>query len=60
MYIAQHREHPERFLISPDGDEELWTTNKGLAYKWKLKAGCRVWCGGVGRGKWRAFKLLSK
>ena len=59
MYIAQNKEHLNQFLISPDS-EELWTTNLDLAYKWKLKAGCKVWCAGVGRGAWIPYKLPSK
>lgn len=56
MYVAQHKEHPERYLISPDSDE-LWTTDITHAYKWKLKAGCKVWCGGIGGGQWEPIKL---
>ena len=45
MYVAQNIKHPERYLISPDTDEELWTTDPKLAYKWKSLPGCKVWCG---------------
>jgi hypothetical protein len=57
MYIAQNIEHPERFLISPDTIESSWTTNQGLAYKWKTLAGCKVWCGGCGRKEWRPIQI---
>lgn len=60
MYIAQNIEHPERFLISPDDYEESWTTDPGLAYKWKSLAGCKVWCGGCGGGEWKPIEFNGK
>jgi len=59
MYIAQHKHHKERYLISPDEKEEAWTTNPGLAYKWKSLGGCASWCGGCGDGLWTPVELNS-
>ena len=59
MYIAQHKHHKGRFLVSPDSTEEEWTTNPGLAYKWKSKGGCTSWCGGCGGGLWETVDFNS-
>lgn len=56
MYVAQNIEHLERYVVDPQ-DEKLWTTDAHLAYKWKLEAGCKVWCNGIGEKRWQPIKL---
>lgn len=57
MYVAQNKEHPERYVLDPQ-DDEMWTTDIKLAYKWKSLAGCKVWCGGVGWGMWKPISVI--
>jgi len=58
MYVAQNIERPQRYVVDPQ-NEELWTTDEHLDYKWKLVAGCKVWCNCIGMGQWVPIEIST-